>query len=321
MLHAYGVFLGLAIVLGAWLGVRNAARDGFAVPRVLAALALGVPAGFLGARLQYAVVDPAAFDSVLDLVDFRGGRFYSFGAAAGGVLGTAVAARLLGLRPLALVERLVPGLALGLAVGRVGCFLAGCGYGAPTSLAWGVVFPAGSPAHEAHVTAGLVRPGAAASLAVHPTQLVELAVLLILALALQLRLRARPPAGAVLLAFAATYCLMRLGVEHLRGDPLGPADVAGLPGGEPVPIYPGVVQRGSVAYAEASGAPLAVAPDHWTDGCPVLIERRWSEGPPVVYRTYLDPGSGRSLFVEVALDGEPRSFEMSPQRWIAAAPS
>jgi N-methylhydantoinase B len=113
----------------------------------------------------------------------------------------------------------------------------------------------------------------------------------------------------------------RLSSARRAHRPITEVDVAGLAAGDPVPIYPGVVQRGSVAYAEASGAPLAVAPDHWTDGCPVHIERRWPDGPPVVYRTYLDPRSGRSLFVEVALEGEPRSFEMSPQRWIAAAPA
>jgi N-methylhydantoinase B len=96
-------------------------------------------------------------------------------------------------------------------------------------------------------------------------------------------------------------------------------EAAGLPGGDGAPIYPGVMQRGCVAYAEASGAPLAIAPDHWTDGCPIHVERRWPDGPPVVFRSYLDPGSGRSLFVEVALEDAPRSFEMSPRRWTAAA--
>jgi N-methylhydantoinase B len=91
-----------------------------------------------------------------------------------------------------------------------------------------------------------------------------------------------------------------------------PGDLSGEP------LYPGVVQRGGVAYALESGAPLAVAPDHWTDGCPVLEERRWPDtGPDVVFRSYLDPRTGRSLHVEVALAGEGRSFEVSPRRWTA----
>ena len=43
--------------------------------------------------------------------------------------------------------------------------------------------------------------------------------------------------------------------------------------GPALPLYPGVVHRGGVAFASASGEPLATAPAHWTDGCPVLESR------------------------------------------------
>jgi N-methylhydantoinase B len=85
-----------------------------------------------------------------------------------------------------------------------------------------------------------------------------------------------------------------------------------------LPLFPGVVQRGAVAFAEASGAPLAFAPDHWTDGCPVLVQWLRDDGPPVVTRTYLDPATGRALHTEVALDGAPRTFETMPARWATA---
>jgi N-methylhydantoinase B len=88
---------------------------------------------------------------------------------------------------------------------------------------------------------------------------------------------------------------------------------AGYAGTE-LPLFPGVVQRGDVAVAAVSGAPLAVAPDHFTDGCPVLEEPVRPDGPPIVTRTYLDPGSGRALHVEVVLAGRPRAFEVSPRR-------
>jgi N-methylhydantoinase B len=89
--------------------------------------------------------------------------------------------------------------------------------------------------------------------------------------------------------------------------------------GEDLPLYPGVIQRGAFALAEASGAVLAQAPDHWTDGCPLLVERRWAEGPEVVYRSYLDPETGRALHVEVALADSARSFSVEPRRWTEAA--
>ena len=85
-----------------------------------------------------------------------------------------------------------------------------------------------------------------------------------------------------------------------------------------LPLYVGVVQRGALAIAERSGAPLAVAPDHWTDGCPVLVEARSDLGPEVHVRSYLDPVTGRALFVEAVPAGSPRSFEVAPRRWTEA---
>src|SRR5882672_240298 len=90
--------------------------------------------------------------------------------------------------------------------------------------------------------------------------------------------------------------------------------------GDALPIYPGVVQRGTVAVAEASGAPLARAPDHWTEGCPTLIERRGdANDPDIFYRTWLDPRSGSALHVEAVVGDVERSFEVAPTRWTNAA--
>jgi N-methylhydantoinase B len=115
--------------------------------------------------------------------------------------------------------------------------------------------------------------------------------------------------------------------NRMRRDRLAKAQPAAKPlsrkgvqiTGPALPLYPGVVQYGKVAAAEASGAPLAAAPDHWTEGCPVLTERRWPEdGPDVVYRSYLDPETGRVLHVEVALGDAPRTFMVAPRRWTQA---
>ena len=218
VLYSYGVFLGLAIVLGALLGTRNAIWAGIPAWKPLVALAFGVPCGFLGARIQYALADPQAFAGILDLIDFRGGRFYSFGAAAGGIAGTMIAARVMRLDVVRMIELLVPGLALALSIGRVGCFLAGCGYGRATSLPWGVRFPSGSPAHTAHAAEGQIEGGAVGSLPVHPTQLYEVVLLGLLCLVLQRMVRTRAPRAVVIASFMAGYGAIRLGNEFLRGD-------------------------------------------------------------------------------------------------------
>ena len=82
-----------------------------------------------------------------------------------------------------------------------------------------------------------------------------------------------------------------------------------------LPLYPGVVNQRGTAIAEESGAILATSPAHWTDGCPVLIERRPEGGPDVHVRSYLDPTTGRILYAEVALADEPRGFDSSPLHW------
>ena len=85
------------------------------------------------------------------------------------------------------------------------------------------------------------------------------------------------------------------------------------------PLYPGVEQRGRVAVSARTGAPLAVAPAHFTDGCPVLEERRsFDSGLAVVTRSYLDPGSGHVVVVDVVPEGEPRAFDTAPRRWTTA---
>lgn len=92
---------------------------------------------------------------------------------------------------------------------------------------------------------------------------------------------------------------------------VGTEDLASAPA---LPLAPGVEQRGGVAVSARSGAVLAHAPAHWTDGCPVLVQAV-AEG--VETRSYLDPTTGHIIHTEVATAGEPRSFESSPKRWTA----
>jgi N-methylhydantoinase B len=115
--------------------------------------------------------------------------------------------------------------------------------------------------------------------------------------------------------------------EQMRRERLAAAQPAVKPlsrdaveiAGDPLPLYPGVVHYDGIAVAEASGAPLAVAPDHWTTGCPALIERPWGgNGPDVSYRSWLDPETGRALHVEAVVDGDIDSFYVAPSRWVEA---
>src|SRR6185369_9423786 len=109
----------------------------------------------------------------------------------------------------------------------------------------------------------------------------------------------------------------RLARAEPARHPLALTDAEILPSGaaEAV-IYPGIGRRGAIAYSMASGAPLAKAPHHWTDGCPVLRERHPTRsGTDVIYDTYLDPVTGAALEVDARLDGDERSFTSLPRSW------
>lgn len=108
-------------------------------------------------------------------------------------------------------------LALGIAIGRLGCFFAGCCFGKECPTFLGVRFPEGSFAYSAQVAAGKLAPNAATSLPVYPTQLYESALCALLALFIWRFIRPRVP-GEQFLAMGLGYAVVRFLVEFFRGD-------------------------------------------------------------------------------------------------------
>ena len=175
----YGLMLMVAFLMGGWLIARQLRerqlREEYAADIVAAA----VIGGILGAKLWYVALtgDPRALFS-------RGGLVWY-----GGFIGGALAVMLNGWRlkvPLRWTMQIVaPALAAAYALGRVGCFLVNDDYGRPTSLPWAMRFPEGLPPSTAgnlHQLFGVpVPPGIEPStvLAVHPTQLYEVAAMLV----------------------------------------------------------------------------------------------------------------------------------------------
>jgi phosphatidylglycerol:prolipoprotein diacylglycerol transferase len=175
----YGLMLMVAFLMGGWLIARqlreNQLREDYAADMVAAA----VIGGIIGAKLWYVALtrDPGALFS-------RGGLVWY-----GGFIGGAAAVVFNGWRlgvPLRWTMQLgAPALAAAYALGRVGCFLVNDDYGRPTNLPWAVKFPQGLPPSTAgnlHQLFGVpVPPGIdpMTVLAVHPTQLYEVAAMLV----------------------------------------------------------------------------------------------------------------------------------------------
>jgi phosphatidylglycerol:prolipoprotein diacylglycerol transferase len=106
-----------------------------------------------------------------------------------------------------------PAIALGHVVGRLGCYFAGCCYGRPTSLPWGITFH--DPFAASYVGTPLGVP-------LHPTQLYEAgAELLILGVLLFAEKKGRPFAGRTFWAYMLLYAVSRFVIEIFRGDERG----------------------------------------------------------------------------------------------------
>ncbi len=206
----YGLFYALGFLLALRLAVAYARRDGIETSRVVDLGILMLLSGFLGAKLLLYVLDARYYlENPLEMIRSlrSAGVFYG-----GFILATLVS--LVYVRrhrlPLGKVADLMsPPLALGQAIGRLGCFAAGCCYGTACDLPWAVTFT--DP--RAHQLTGVPL-----NVPLHPTQLYHaLADLLILAITASL-MRRRRFDGQVFWVYVLSYAILRGLVEMLRGD-------------------------------------------------------------------------------------------------------
>jgi phosphatidylglycerol:prolipoprotein diacylglycerol transferase len=227
----YGLMLMVAFLMGGWLIARqlreNRLKEDYAADIVAAA----VIGGIIGAKLWYVALtrDPGALFS-------RGGLVW-YGGFIGGALAVILNGWRLGVPLRWTMQLAAPALAAAYALGRVGCWLVNDDYGRPSTLPWAVKFPEGLPPSTAgnmhHLFGVPVPPGMDPStvLAVHPTQLYEVAAMLIVfALLWSLRKRGRPIGWlfGLYLMFAGTE---RFLVEIVRAKDdrfLGPFTLAQL---------------------------------------------------------------------------------------------
>ena len=139
--YTYGVFVASGFLAALACTMREARRKGLDA-QVIPDLGLAVLLGaVVGARLLYVGINPGHFlEHPLDIfMIWKGGLVFSGGDVLGGVLGY-LAMRRRGQPILPWLYAVAPGLALGQAIGRLGCFFAGCCYGRPSDVPWAVTF-------------------------------------------------------------------------------------------------------------------------------------------------------------------------------------
>jgi phosphatidylglycerol:prolipoprotein diacylglycerol transferase len=212
--YSYGVLLAAAYLVALQLAVVRARRRGIDGTRVMDLGIYLIIAALIGAKLMLVIVDFDYFrrqpGELLSLVR-AGGVFYGGLLAALAV--AIVLVRRYQLRLWTVADLFAPGIALGHVVGRLGCLMAGCCYGTPTSVPWAITFT--NPLAASNVGTPLGVP-------LHPTQLYDAgAELLILVLLLATERKGKVFEGRTFWLYMLLYGISRFIVELYRGDDRG----------------------------------------------------------------------------------------------------
>jgi len=282
---SYSALLLLALaggyVLTRWRGVRSGIPGRHIDNMMLLVAVLSL----FGARLfSWIFYFPPGISLWTAMTSNSGGMvFYGgliFGTAA--VLGYARAARLAIAN---LLDACAPGVALGLAIGRIGCFMAGCCWGdlcisdaeaaklASSQIVWqtrtfaivsgpnfplAVCFPADSGAYRQHSELGLIGSDALQSRPVHPVQLYEAALALVLCVLLHRSFRGREWTGQIAVRLALGYAAIRFFTEFLRAD--NPAVWLGLTLSQVISLLIAAVALAIVVRRRTASSPLQAIP-------------------------------------------------------------
>jgi phosphatidylglycerol:prolipoprotein diacylglycerol transferase len=240
-IYSYGVMLGLSLVVGWYLTLTLAERDGLPKETMANCYVITAIAAILGSRVLYVVTNPDEFKQASDFFALRRGGLVAYGGFLGGYLGSWLYLRAHKIRLMPWADVAVPSLASGLLITRIGCYLFGCdfgkrlGEGAPAALQKLGTFPhwpkdtlegsEGAPAFARHLDlAGKHTPAydelmkMGHSFPVHPTQIYESLVGLGLLALLLWQRKTQRFRGQIFFLFAFGYGYLRFLIEAVRDD-------------------------------------------------------------------------------------------------------
>lgn len=205
-IHWYGVLVALGFWIGLWNASRRAVKAGIAAERVWDAGLWIITGTIIGARGLYVATyweNDFASKPIWEIFMVHHGGLVFYGGFIGATISTIIFLRLKKIPMWKFGDALAPGIALGYAIGRIGCLMNGCCYGKATSAAWAIHFPSD---HETH--------GAG----VHPSQIYDSLLSFGLFAALTWLWPRRKFDGQVFAVYLMGYAVTRSIVEFFRGD-------------------------------------------------------------------------------------------------------
>jgi len=208
-LPTYGVVYSFAVILGIILSYRRAWAEGIDDVKFLKACLLAIIGIVVMSKVMHIIV---SWDWYMDnpkrFLRFRTGHVF-YGGYIGAVLFPLIYVKLIKEPFLPMLDVCATYMPLSLAVHRsLACMNAGCCYGKPTDVPWGITFPADAPASELY-----------GQVPVHPTQLYEAGLgLVMFAILLAYRKHWRKVPGELFALQMLMYAIGRFVIEFFRGD-------------------------------------------------------------------------------------------------------
>ncbi|NOX34598.1 MAG: prolipoprotein diacylglyceryl transferase [Deltaproteobacteria bacterium] len=208
-LYTYGLFVALGFMTALRVSQKIAGPQGIPGPAITDIFLVILLSALFGARLLYVLINFSDFKTNLpDIFKIWNGGLVFFGGFIASVIATAVYLKIKNFNIWKIADIISPGIALGHAVGRIGCFFAGCCYGKESDLPFAIKF---------------TNPDSLAPTGVylHPTQLYSVFSNLILFFILLYLQKRKKFNGMVFLIYVMLYSLFRSVIEFFRGDPRG----------------------------------------------------------------------------------------------------
>jgi phosphatidylglycerol---prolipoprotein diacylglyceryl transferase len=211
-LPTYGLLAAAGLILGLIICVHFAKREGLPEEQCWNMGLLAIISGIAGAKLLLVVVDWQIYGHLNKIFSWE--MLRSGGVWYGGLIGAVTAGTIYTMAHkwpvLKTADAYAPGIAFGHSLGRLGCLAAGCCYGKPTDVKWGIVFT--DPIAEKVSQTPL-------NIRLHPTQIYEWAVEFAIFLLLLWMYKRRTRFGQVAGTYLILFGIARFIIEFWRGDP------------------------------------------------------------------------------------------------------
>jgi phosphatidylglycerol:prolipoprotein diacylglycerol transferase len=208
-IFTYGLLVASGFFISILLASHQGKKEGLDPQEIIDLCFYLLVSSLLGARLMYVVVEYKYFmDHPLEIFKFWKGGLVYYGGLIFAMLVAVLYMKKKEMPVWQVADILAPSIAIGQAIGRWGCFFAGCCYGVKTDVPWAIVF---------------TDPNSLAPLGIplHPTQIyLSLNAVVIFSILIWLRKR-KTFHGQIIWVYGILYSIGRFLIEYLRGDDRG----------------------------------------------------------------------------------------------------